>query len=70
MTRVSTSWGTIGIAAVKDPVEDKTTVMALPVMGVDEEKDKAEICEWGEPLSIDALKRIVRLAETNGTLIG
>lgn len=70
MTRVSTSWGTIGIAAVKDPVEDKTTVLALPIMGIDEEKDKAEICEWGESLSIEKLKKIVRLAETNGTLVG
>lgn len=68
-TWISTQFGTIGIAAIKDPVKDETVVRALPVKGSDQKYDEQEIAEWGGRVSINDLKKIMSLAETNGTLI-
>ena len=68
-TWISTQYGTIGIAAIKDPVKDETVVRALPVKGISQEEDKEEIGEWGGRVSYEELRKIMSLAETNGTLI-
>ena len=68
-TWISTTYGTIGIAAIKDPVKNETVVRALPVKGSDEKEDMQEIAEWGGRVSFDDLRKIMSLAETNGTLV-
>ena len=65
-TWISTTFGTIGIAAIKDPVKNETRVRALPVRGNDQKFDEQEIAEWGGTVSIEELNKIIRLAETNG----
>lgn len=65
-TWVSTCYGTIGIAAVRDPAKNEVAVRALPVRGCDQKYDEQEIADWGGRIAIPDLKRIIELAESNG----
>jgi hypothetical protein len=62
-TWVSTVYGTIGIAAIKDPSKGEVAIRALPIMGVDQKHDEKEIAEWGGRIPITDLKKIIALAE-------
>ena len=67
-TWVSTQYGNIGIAAIKDTIKNETRVRALPVMGANRKQDEKDICDWGGTIAITDLKKIIKLAETNGKL--